>query len=532
MPTKLLTLIALGSIAFAAVAEERPNILLIVADDLGYADLGTFGSRIRTPNIDGLAATGIRFSQFHTAPQCAPTRAMLFSGNNNHIAGVGRQYPSALISQHLPGYGGYLSDRIVPLPELLRQAGYHTYIAGKWHLGNAEAQSPKAAGFERSFVLTEGAAHHWHGKGFREHGSFYREDGRAVPWPEGAYSTTLYTDKLIAYLDEDRDSGRPFFMMASYTSPHWPLQVPADELDRYAGQYDAGYDAQRAENFRNLKATGMIPSSSELPPRNAAIPPWATLTQEERRREAREMELYAAMVENLDDHIGRLLDHLRNNGLYERTLIVFMSDNGAAGADFYESGPYTAFVRANYDNAFEKMGTPASWVSYGAAWAEASSAPFSRFKNYALEGGITAALIAAGAGVGPQGTINHSYLTVMDLAPTFLEIAGTRYPAEAAVQPLGASLTSLLAGTSDVLHPEDYVTLLYHRGHGFVRQGPWKLVSRESPFHEPAMALFNLAVDPGESNDLRAEEPEKHAELLKLWRSRRTEYGIVLPQDL
>ncbi|MEM8769702.1 MAG: arylsulfatase, partial [Pseudomonadota bacterium] len=486
MSSKPFALLVFCLLTYSAAAEDRPNILLIVADDLGYADLGSFGSRIRTPNIDGLANAGIRFSQFHTAPQCAPTRAMLFSGNNNHIAGVGRQYPSARVSQHLPGYEGYLSDRITPLPELLHQAGYHTYIAGKWHLGTAEAHSPKAAGFERSFVLTQGAGHHWHGKGFREQGSIYREDGKAVSWPKGAYSTELYTDKLISYLEADKNSEQPFFIMAAYTSPHWPLQVPADELDRYAGQYNAGYDAQREENLRNLKTAGIIPEESELPPRSEAVTPWTELTAEEQRREAREMELYAAMVENLDDHVGRLLDYLKKNGLYERTLIVFMSDNGAEGADFYESGPYRPFVRANYSNAYEQMGTPESWVSYGAAWAEASSAPFSRYKNYALEGGITAALIMAGKGVGARGTINHSYLTVMDLAPTFLEVAGARYPSEKAAQPLGTSLTGLLAGESSQLHEDDYVTMLYHRGHGFVRQGPWKLVSLEAPFHEPA----------------------------------------------
>ncbi|MEM1434360.1 MAG: arylsulfatase [Pseudomonadota bacterium] len=530
----LLTLSLTAALASGAELgqDPRPNIVLIVADDLGYADLGSFGSRIRTPNIDHLASQGIRFTQFHTAPQCAPTRAMLFSGNNNHVAGVGRQYPSALLSQHLPGYEGHLSDRVVPFPRLLRAAGYHTYIAGKWHLGKGAMQSPKAAGFERSFVLTQGAGHHWHGKGFRKAGSLYREDGREVSWPEGAYSTEFYTDKLISYLEQDRDDDRPFLVVATYTSPHWPLQVPADELQRYRGDYDVGYDALREENFANLKAAGIVPQQSELPPRNSAITPWNALAPEDRRREARKMELYAAMVENLDTHVGRLLDYLRQRDLYDETLVLFMSDNGAAQEDFYASGPYRAFIRANYDNAYEKMGTPESWVAYGAAWAEAGSAPFSRFKGYAREGGITAPLIIAGAGVTPRGVINRNYLTVMDLAPTFLEVGKADYPADGYSVPLGNSMTGLLQGDATALHGEDHVTTLYHRGHGFIRQGFWKLVSLEPPFDESALKLFNLENDPGETTDLRDREPERYAALLELWRTRRVTYGIVLPQDL
>jgi arylsulfatase len=306
-----LTLFLVGALAAApAVAAQvtRPNILLIVADDLGYADLGIYGSPIRTPRIDALARQGLRFTQFHTAPKCAPTRAMLLSGNNNHVAGMGRQSPRGLLQDYLPGYEGHLSDRIAPLPALLRAAGYRTYMTGKWHLGIEAEHSPKAAGFERS------------------------------EWPAGAYSTELYTDRLIEYIEEGRGDGRPFFAFAAYTSPHWPLQVPADERDRYAGVWDDGYDAWRERNFANLQGAGIVPMSAGLPPRNPAVRPWTELSTEERRVEAREMELYAAMVENLDGHVGRLLDYLKQSGQYENTLIVFMADNGAAAEDFYNQG--------------------------------------------------------------------------------------------------------------------------------------------------------------------------------------------------
>jgi arylsulfatase A-like enzyme len=335
-----LGLLALGACSSPQEPDPRPNILLIVADDLGYADLGVFGGDIRTPNIDALATEGLLFTQFHTAPLCAPTRAMLLSGNNNHVAGMGRMISSrpgssGPLQVYVPGYETHLSDRIAPMPRLLQEAGYHTYTAGKWHLGAASEHSPTAAGFERSFNNVHGAGNHFNSLGFFEEGSVYREDGELVQWPEGRYSTELFTDRLIEFIDAGKDDGRPFFAFAAYTSPHWPMQVPDEDLDLYAGQYDQGYDRLREQRFESLKEADIIPEFSTLPPRNEAIGPWEGLTEAERRQESRKMELYASMVENLDRHVGRLIDHLKANGLYENTLVVFMSDNGAAAEDFY-----------------------------------------------------------------------------------------------------------------------------------------------------------------------------------------------------
>lgn len=236
----------------ARSADERPNILLLVADDLGYADTGPYGSTIRTPSIDRLAAEGLLFTQFRTAPMCAPTRAMLLTGNNNHVSGMGQQSPSAELAR-TPGYEGYLSDRVVPFPRLLRDAGYHTYTVGKWHLGDSREHSPPAAGFERSWQLTHGAANHFDATGFFEGGSVYRLDGEEVEYPEGACSTEHFTDRLIEFIDSQLDDDRPFFAFAAYTSPHWPLQVPEEWLDRYRGEYDGGYDILRERNFEALK---------------------------------------------------------------------------------------------------------------------------------------------------------------------------------------------------------------------------------------------------------------------------------------
>jgi arylsulfatase A-like enzyme len=514
-------------------ADQRPNILLIVADDLGYADLGAYGSDIRTPNLDVLAQAGILFTQFHTAPMCAPTRAQLLSGNNNHVAGVGRQHPYEPLEAHMPGYEGHLSDRIAPLPALLKEAGYHTYTTGKWHLGIEPEHSPRAAGFERSFSLLDGGASHYDDRGFENRKSLYRADGKPAQYPAGAYSSEFYTDRLIGFIDSNRGDGQPFFAYAAYTSPHWPLQVPKAEREAYAGVYDAGYDVLRERRFESLKRAGVIPRPSVLPPRWDAITPWQNLTKEQQRREARKMELYAAMVENLDRHVGRLFDYLRAHDLYDDTLVVFMSDNGAAGLDFYNQGAYKEYVRAHYDNAYDTMGSADSFVSYGRPWAEASSAPFKRHKNWTSEGGITAAMIIAGKGVARSSEISSAYTHVMDLAPTLIEAAGARYPADGSVAPmLGESMQPLLSGVSSTVHQPTYVTLQYHRGRAYIRQGDWKLMQLDPPFDESIFGLYNLAKDPAETTDLSAQEPEKHAELLEIWRQQRVEMEIILPQDL
>ncbi len=521
----------LGICNISAAATERPNILLIVADDLGYADLGVYGSDIDTPNIDALAAQGVLFTQFHTAPVCAPTRAMLLSGNNNHVAGMASQGVEGVAGVPLDGYENSLSDRIVPFPRLLLDAGYDTYTVGKWHLGLELETSPHAAGFSRAYNLLDGAGTHFDDRGFFEGGS------TLVDYPTGRYSTDFYTDKLIQFIERDRDNGKPFFAFAAYTSPHWPLQVPDEYLYLYSGRYDDGYDALRERRFESLKEAGIIPLSSELPPRNEKITPWDELNAEEQKRESRKMELYAAMVDNLDDHIGRLIDYLKENDLYDNTLIVFMGDNGAAAEDFYNGVGYDQFaeyLQATFDNSsYDLMGTADTFVSYGPQWAEAGSAPFQKHKGYTHEGGIVAPMIVAGKGVTADGTIDTGYLTVMDLAPTFLEVAGAVYPSDGSVQPMiGESMLDFLGGQSDTVHDDEYVTVLSHRGRSYLRQGRWKIVTTEGPFDENNFELYNIVADPGEANDLSLEDPDKRAELIDLWRVERRNLGIVVPRDL
>ncbi len=531
----LLLILAASSPVLGGQEARRPNILLIIADDLGYADLGAYGSDIRTPNIDRLAAEGIRFTRFLTAPMCAPTRAMLYTGNNNHVAGMGRQVivPTLAHDLAIPGYEGRLSDRVVPLSRVLGDAGYHTYFAGKWHLGDTPEHGPFAAGFDRSFSLLHGAGSHFSAVGYRPGGSVYSRDGQPAEWPAGAYSSELFTDELLGFIDSDREDGRPFFAVAAYTAPHAPLQVPDDYLHRYSGRYDEGYDVLRVRRFEELKSAGIVATDGRLPPRNPAITPWSELTESRQRVEARKMELYAALVENLDFHVGRLLDYLRRRDLSENTLVIFLSDNGAASDDFYNRGVRMPYVRAHYDNDYANMGRPGSWVSYGAPWAEASSAPFQRYKTFTLQGGIVSPMIIAGAGVNHTDVITDSHVTVMDIAPTLIDLSGGVYPAGGEVRPmLGETMLPLLSGRSDRVHDDHYVTTLYHLGRAFVRQGRWKLVTREGPFDESRFELYDLDVDPGEARDLKTEEPDVYGRMIELWREERRKLGIILPGDL
>jgi arylsulfatase A-like enzyme len=506
----------------------RPNVLLIVADDLGYADLGSYGSDIRTPTLDTLAAEGLRFSRFHTSPICAPTRAMLLSGTDNHVAGLGSMFRST----DRWGYERHLTDRVATIPQVLGQAGYHAFMAGKWHLGTERGQLPPSHGFDRSFALHQGAANHYNNTFLsrRDSTADYSTNGTPVGWPEGEYSTKVYTDSLIQYVEAHRGSDQPFFAYAAYTAPHWPLQVGESFWRRYEGRYDAGYEALRRSRLASLKDAGMIPEDATLPPLSPEVEPWAQLSEREKTREARKMALYAGMVDNLDRHIGRLIQTLKDIGAYENTVIIFMSDNGAAGEDFYNH-PEADFLRSRYENSLENMGRPSSFVSYGPPWAEAGTAPFRGYKGSTYEGGVVAPLIISGPGVEDSGDIVHAPALLTDLAPTLYEMAGVSYPSSVEgtpIEPLaGTSLGPVLRGESTGGRAEGEAWVMEHAGQILVRKGDWKLVNPGKPWEASNFELYDLAEDLSETRDLRKKRPEKFRELLREWRTYRDEKRVV-----
>ncbi|CPR06817.1 arylsulfatase [Mycobacterium bohemicum DSM 44277] len=521
----------------------RPNFLVIVADDLGFSDIGAFGGEINTPNLDRLAYTGTRFTDFHSAPACSPTRAMLLTGTDHHVAGIGTMLEVAAPGFHgAPGYEGYLNDRVVALPELLRDAGYLTLMSGKWHLGNTIERSPWARGFDRSFALLPAGASHYGaaaGGGFSPVPTLYTEDDQYVTVGEDFYSSDYYTDTLLRYFRErPEDDDRPFFAYLPFQAPHWPLQAPAESIAPYRGRYDAGPDALREERLAALKRLGLCPPDVVAHPVVAdGAPEWADMTTEERALSARTMEVYAGMVDRMDHNVGRVIDYLAETGELDNTVVIFCSDNGAEGA-MVEAMPLrgpeiVARIAQHCDNSLENLGGPTSFVWYGPRWAQAATAPSRLHKAFTTEGGIRVVGFITWPGFDRQGEIGTAFTTVMDIAPTVLELAGAVHPGTTyrgrEVEPmLGGSLVPYLSGESDAVHRPETGTGWELFGRRAIRQGDWKALYLPAPYGPGDWQLYDLARDPGETHDLAAAEPEKLAGLIELWDRYVERNGVVL----
>ncbi len=332
--------LAAPAIASAADAPRRPNIVIILGDDMGFADMGAFGSEIKTPNLDSLASDGVRFTNFYTHASCSPTRSMLLSGVDTHLNGLGNMDEWTAPNQWgVDGYEGYLNNRVVTLPQLLKDAGYHTYMVGKWHMGKAPEQIPAARGFERDFSLLDGAGSYWDMTNFTAAApqSVFTEDGRYLTrLPKDYYATKTYTDKLIGFIDANRGDGKPFFAYVAPQAPHDPYHLPREWRTRHVGEYDKGWDAVRQERLKRQIELGILPAGTQLSERMWFIPDPIVLAPATRAILGKKMELYAGMVENLDFHVGRLIDHLKKIGEYENTIFIVFGDNGAEGTDLFK----------------------------------------------------------------------------------------------------------------------------------------------------------------------------------------------------
>ena len=509
--------------------DHRPNILLIVADDAGIADIGSFGSEIRTPNIDALAAVGVRFTQFGVSATCSPTRSMLLSGTDNHIAGLGNMAEFVAPNQKgKPGYEGHLNDRVVPVSSLLKDAGYNTYMAGKWHMGEEPERWPSARGFTRDLTLIPGGGSHledmWGAKGERQ---LYTQNGKIIETLRpGFHSSEDYTSAIINNIEENRSDGKPFFAYLALQAPHDPFQLPAEWLDKYNGRYDQGYDDTRAARVERMKRLGIVGPNATIYPRLPNIPAWADLSDEERRQSARRMELYAAMVEHMDANIGKLIEYLKEKNLYDDTLIFFLSDNGPEGTPIKIGAPW--------DNSrFEDWGKKGTFIQYGPAWAQVSAGPFRMFKGFLSEGGIRAPLIVSGHGVNESGRISDAVTHVMDIPATILDAAGVSHPGRyegKEVAPLqGQSLSPILnnARASVRGHTDWLGWELF--GARAIRQDNWKLLWLCEPYGTGRWQLYDLEADPGEMNDLASAHPTVRDRLLLLWDEYVAANNVILP---
>jgi arylsulfatase A-like enzyme len=537
--TCILTIVGLFFISSCVSDQEesRPNILLIVVDDMGYSDILPFGGEIRTPNLESLASEGMIFTDFHTAATCSPTRSMLMSGTDNHLAGMGSMGEAIAPNQvGKPGYEGYLNDRVVTFATLLQDAGYFTSISGKWHLGEEEEHDPYNRGFNKSFTMLQGGASHFDDEWmmYANYTPVYREDGVRVHVPGDFYSTEFYTDKIIEYIDE-REKNQPFFAYLSFTAVLDPLHVPDEFLEKYKGRYDVGYDVLRQERLEKMKEIGIIPKETQPFPRLPMIPAWEDLTQEQKRVDAKRMEIYASMVENIDFHLGRLFQHLKKSDVYQNTIIYFFSDNGANGADMHMyPGTNEDWVIRNSDNRFENMGSQYSRIAQGMAWAQVSMTPFRLFKALPAEGGIRSPLIVRTPDMANVGSRSNAFTHVMDIAPTILDQAGVEHPGTSykgqKIHPLlGRSMMNVLNGKSESVYDKDTPVCWELFGFKAVRKGDLKLLWLPEPLGIDDWQLYDLSKDPGELNDLSQQLPEIRSDMIEIWNQYAVETGVILP---
>lgn len=528
---------AMAQSAPSAGDATRPNVLVILADDMGWSDIGPFGAaEIATPNLDALADQGVRMTNFHVSPFCSPTRAMLLTGSDNHEVGFGNMIELATPEQKgKPGYEGYLNDRAYTVAQRLHEAGYWTVMSGKWHLGLGEDQSPANWGFDRSFAMLRGEANHYpyQGKDPSPDGlDEYRENGRLVDLPADFYSTDAFADHLNRYIDE-RPADAPFFAYLAFTAPHSPLQAPADVIAKYKGRFDGGPTALAAARLARLRELGLVdPKVTPLP---MIAEQWDGLPAEDRAAWSRRMEVYAAMIDRMDQGIGRVLDHLRDRDAYDNTLIVFLSDNGAAGGLRETNPKWGPWIEANFDNSLDNMGTGTSYISTGPEWAQASMQPAYLFKGFTTEGGTLSPTIIAGPKVA-SGGISGQFADVKDLVPTILAVTGTpdRTP-EGKAGLRGSSLVEIVAAPDPARRGPSEPAVLEMGGGRAVYKDKWKAVLITSrpgglPVEKLPLKrwmLFDMVSDPAETTDVASENPAVLAELTAAYDAWAEEVGAI-----
>lgn len=521
----------------------KPNILMILVDDLGYTDLGTYGGNIETKNIDQLANTGFRFSNAHAYPTCAPSRASLMTGQSPHRVGMGGQNGMTPpgVSSKAPGYSGSLEGDFVGIARLLHDNGYRTYQSGKWHLGDEEHQLPMALGFEKHFSLLDGAASHYQdmlpislrvspsGK------ATYMRNGEIVhALPEGFYSTKNYTNEIITMIDADKDDERPFFAYLAYTAVHDPLHAPEQYIEKYSSSFDKGFEKLRQDRIDGLKKHGLITDGSPATAWLKEIPDWGSLTSDQKADLSRRMAVYAAMLDYMDQQIGRLIDYLKKIGEYDNTLIVVASDNGAAGTPkvVYTLGHATDIEWQNVNYFLKNVssyGRPGSFPTMGLPNAQASSGPYHSFKTSLHEGGTRIPLILKLPDK-KSGAIVDTFFHLSDLYPTFAEYAQIDVSGQHELQ--GISFKSYLESMNTIAVDREFG--MEYMGLRAYRDGEWKLLFiPEAAGGTGDYALYNLTSDPGETRDLSQSNPELVTQLSRAWFDYASRNNvIVVPMSL
>ena len=522
------------AVADAQPTPTRPNIVVVLVDDAALMDFGAFGGEASTPNIDALAARGAMFSQHRATPFCAPSRAMLLSGMDNHLAGLGT-IREVLPPEHRgkPGYTMALEPGVETIATKLQRAGYRTYMTGKWHLGHKAGQLPIDHGFDRSFILDASGADHWEDKPYLP---YYKEapwfeDDKEAELPEEFYSSSFIADQMQTYLEEDAGRNDPFFAYVAFLAVHIPVQAPREYTEKYVSVYRDGWNTIREQRWQRAQALGLIPVGAPLAAQPETIPRWDELTEGEQSLAAKSMAVNAGALEAMDAELGGLIDYLKATGQFENTIIVVTSDNGPeAGDPWGQAAVQWWFGLQGYSRDYETLGERGSYVALGSGGASANAGPSHLFKFHAGEGGVRVPLIMSGPGIVSGRQVNS--MTVMsDIAPTLLDLAGVGAEAPGAKVMTGRSIKPVLDGVSEHTYSASDAIGLETSGQAALYKGRYKLVRNLPPHGDSTWRLFDIASDPGETMDLSAELPSVKQDLMHEYRLYAARVGVLeLPE--
>lgn len=509
---------------------KKPNVLLIVADDVGFSDIQPFGSEIQTPNLQKLAQQGATLSNFYSGPTCSVTRSMLLTGQDNHQVGMGTM-AELLQPEHEgnEGYQGVLNHKAATLAEILHQNGYQSFMSGKWHLGKKPELIPSARGFDQSFVLLQGGAGHFDETPLLlNYDPIYLENGKKVSLPNDFYSTDYYTNKMLNFLETSRDKEKPFFAYLALTSAHWPLQAPDQYIEKYKGQYKDGYEAIRQNRLARLKQQGIIPQNTQANnPFEQQLKPWEALTTEQQARETKAMQVYAAMIDNMDANIGKILNYLKEKNELDNTIVLFISDNGPEVSDIQgldESDGFMAWVNSSFDNSLENMGRKGSYIALGPQWAQVAATPYPYTKGFLADGGIHVPAIMSYPKKIPAGIMKNENLHVMDFVPTVLDYAGIRHvQQDKSLKFEGVSFANIFKNKQ----LKNRTLNWEFNNRKVIHDRNWVLLEQAKPYGTGTWQLFNRDTDPAMKVDVAQQFPEQVTKMSKQWQQYAKRVGVV-----
>ena len=512
---------------------NRPNIVLILIDDLGLTDLQSYGGEISTPNINALAKEGMLFSNYHTTPECAPSRAMLLTGMDNHNTGI-PMIPEVMPWKYrdTPGYEGYLREDALTLAEILKPAGYKTYMTGKWHLafgGEETAALPYNRGFDKTFILDATGGNNYSNHSYLPYylESPWFKNGEKTDLPKDFYSSKFFVDQMIKFIEEDKEEDAPFFSYLSFQAQHIPLQAPKKYIDKYIKTYEAGWEVLREQRKIRAVENGIFPSDKDIVDSLSRFESWSEVEQQDKKMLIKSMAVFAGMLDAMDFHLGRFINYLKEEGLYENTIFIVTADNGPEGNDPTEHKAWRDWFKTTiYDRDYETLGDQDSYVFIGTEFAQAMASPSHLYKFHMSEGGLRVPLIISG----PDISIgkNHNFTFVTDVAATISDIVFN----EIDERIIGKSLKNSLAGSNTENYMETESIGLEVTGNSALFKGNFKIVRNRPPNGSNTWNLYNLSNDPGETLDLAQSMPEKLDELIKDYEVYVKKNGVIeLPQD-